>query len=87
MSSQAIALDVTTLTPLACANCGGTGRVETITGSYTGWNGVVEPVYRAAPCERCDGTGDEPCAWCQEAVAVAMEAGDLICAGCATEDA
>lgn len=85
-TSQATTLDVTTLTPMPCTACEGSGRVESVADSFTGWNGVVEPIYRADDCGHCDGEGEEPCAWCSESAAVTTVEGDAVCAGCAEED-
>ena len=85
-TSQATTLDVTTLTPMPCTACEGSGRVESVADSFTGWNGVAEPIYRWRPCDACDGTGEAECQWCGETAAVTYVEGDAVCARCAEED-
>ena len=85
------ALDVTKLAPMLCRECDGFGS----TGRHTYYDyrspfGVptLRPVAHEVdvPCERCGGTGEEPCACCGEAAAVVETDLGPYCARCAEEE-
>jgi len=83
-------LDVTKLAPMLCRDCDGFG----ITGRHTYYDyrsplgfPTLRPVAHEVDvlCDRCGGTGEEPCAHCGEAAAVVVTELGPYCARCAEE--
>ena len=66
--------------PIPCTECGGVGR-EWRPAEFSGRTPWAEPIkWHEAVCERCEGTGDEPCLYCgREAPATEEVEGDAYC--------